>query len=525
MDSDFQFIIVGSGCSAAHCAATLLGKNVKVLMIDFGNDSSLEESIPNKSFLDIRRTDPKQSEYFLGKNYEGISFDKIKPGAQLTPPRQFVTEHASKWNPVDSRSFSAVESLAYGGLARTWGFGCNVMDENELKKMGLPLDIADYQVIADRIGISAGNDEIREISGRGLKGIQGPLRIDSNARSIRIRYHKNKKFFEDKNAVLGQIVAAMLSENFKGRKANSYNDMDFWADPNKSGYRPNYTIDELKKSPNFKYLKGRFATHYIDNNDQVQLHCLEVATGKKEVFTTKKLILAAGALGSARIALRSKKLFDVAIPVLCNPFGYFVTLNLKMIGREQEKYRTSIGQLMLLYDDMMSVFFSYRSLLLHKLVKEFPLGYGLGRRFFQFIQSGLTIVTTNHPDSLSANGEKVCKLVPDDTPTGDKLMIQYNPSKEEKNQHRKKEKNLQGVLSKLGLTVVKKLEMPYGSSIHYGGTFCGNAISCDSEYRVKGTNRVYLADGGCFAYLPAKGITFTLMAQGHYVAKKALQQD
>ena len=71
----------------------------------------------------------------------------------------------------------------------------------------------------------------------------------------------------------------MLSENLGDRQANPQTDMDFWGDSGRSVYRPRYTIEKLKASPNFTHLTGRLAQRFRPGQDGVTLECRNLETG------------------------------------------------------------------------------------------------------------------------------------------------------------------------------------------------------------------------------------------------------
>ena len=63
-----------------------------------------------------------------------------------------------------------------------------------------------------------------------------------------------------------------------------------------------------------------------------------------------------------------------------------------------------------------------------------------------------------------------------------------------------------------------------GSSLHYAGTLPmkGDAgrYQTGADGRLHGTKAVYIADGACFSELPAKNLTFTIMANALRIARK-----
>jgi choline dehydrogenase-like flavoprotein len=69
--------------------------------------------------------------------------------------------------------------------------------------------------------------------------------------------------------------------------------------------------------------------------------------------------------------------------------------------------------------------------------------------------------------------------------------------------------------------------LPQGSSVHYAGTIPisleERELTCDFECRLRGTRHVYIADGAVLPYLPAKGLTFTAMANANRVGGIVLE--
>jgi choline dehydrogenase-like flavoprotein len=148
-------IVVGSGPSAVHAAWPLVEAGLKVLMLDVGErDERYAPLVPEGSFLQIRRTDPNQHRYFLGDDFEGVPFGRVRVGAQLTPPRSFITRRVEELTPVASDDFIGLESLALGGLAAGWGAGLARFDDGDLQ--GLPITAADlaphYAAVEARTG-------------------------------------------------------------------------------------------------------------------------------------------------------------------------------------------------------------------------------------------------------------------------------------------------------------------------------------------------------------------------------------
>ena len=67
---------------------------------------------------------------------------------------------------------------------------------------------------------------------------------------------------------------------------------------------------------------------------------------------------------------------------------------------------------------------------------------------------------------------------------------------------------------------------PMGAGVHYAGTVPMTAdaqpLSATPEGQSRDIPNLFLADGATFPFLPAKNITFTLMANAVRIAKAAI---
>lgn len=535
MPQEHDFIVVGSGPSGAMAAQTLVEAGADTAMLDVGfQDLSYQDNIPDRDFISLRKEDSEQHEYFLGKQFEGISLGKIKTGPQLTPPRRFVVEGVEKWTPTVSSSFEPLQSLAYGGLGGAWGLACFTFSSIELKEAGLDETEmrAAYQTVTDRIGISGARDDGTPYCMRELNNIQPPTRLENSMELICSRYSKHAGSLHRKGFFVGRTALALLTEDLGARKATQYYDMDFWTNAGKSAYRPDVTIDVLKQNPYFIYYDKCLVIRFSETTNGIRVVVRRVDTDQEEIYVCKKLILAAGTLGTARVVIRSFDYTVDKLPILCNNYCYFPCLQPGMLGKKADDRKVSYGQLALFYDkngsgiDVATVMlYTYRSLLSFRLAKELPFGFADNARLLSQIYPSLVIAGLHHPERSSQN--KYIQLIRDDSsPTGDKLLAEYEQSVGEMSDDHARERQIKKALRKLGCFPLKRVHPGYGASIHYGGTMpfstSNDPMTVSPSGRLGGTNNVFVADGSGFRYLPAKGPTLTLMANAHLVAVHAL---
>lgn len=99
-------------------------------LLDVGiTDAHYAGLIPARDFTALRREDPEQHRYLLGDEFEGIPWGAVRPGVQLTPPRQHIVRDVERWTPFVSDTLKQIESLTYGGLGSGRGLGCFVFSD------------------------------------------------------------------------------------------------------------------------------------------------------------------------------------------------------------------------------------------------------------------------------------------------------------------------------------------------------------------------------------------------------------
>jgi choline dehydrogenase-like flavoprotein len=531
--NDRHVIVVGSGPSGAQAAKRAVDDGLFVTMVDVGiDDERTRGLIPSGSFEELRRTDPDQYRYFVGEISNETALSGVRVGAQLTPPRAFAVRDAEKLAPMDNHGFHPMRSFALGGLGAAWGTGCYTYNDDELARAGLagaPMRPFYDEVAAD-IGICGATDDDTAVEFLECSPIQPPQPLDTNAKALLDTYLKRRKRINELGVLLGRSPLAMLSEPLERdgvrREANTFDDMDFYSDQTRSSYRPRYTIEELKRRENFRYLGGTLALAFREAGDGVRLACRDVSTGTTFDLEARTLILACGAMGTTTLVLRSLERFDERVPLLSNPYTYIPAINLPMLGRPAASRRHSGAQLNgvlkpteLPSDTALLTIFSYRSLLLFKLVKEMPLPPSLGLLTARLLQTALTIVGIFHPERTSPRKWMALRRGGEDGI----LETSYALGNDEQRELRSHVLQTARALAALRCIPFGAIDPGSGSSIHYAGGLritddARETLGTSASGRLHAAPNVYVADSANWLWLPGKGPTLTLMAAARRVA-------
>lgn len=522
-------------------AARLVDAGLRVQMLDPGlQPNEYGSLVPHQPFLEARRSDTNQARYLLGDAREGVPVGSQMVGALLTPPRQYVLEPTnSSRSPIrTSGELEIRQSLALGGLGAAWGASCFTYSPAELLRMGLDPDDFPrlYGEVAAEIGVSgAAEDDCCPFSFSETRNLQPPVDLDANARSTMEAYSRNRARLNARGVHLGRSYLAVLTRDLGERRANPYFDLDFYHDHGRSVYRPAITIRQLEKRENFTYTGGVLVQRFAEPaSGGVTVFGRDLAGGAAKEYRARTLLLCAGSVNSARIAFAGVGGAECQTSFLNSPAAFFPCVNLAMLGRRPDARRLSLAQIsgILVPPDDPAELVSfqinhYSSLMLFKLVKEMPLPPWAGLLAARLLVSSLSIVGVYHADA--PHPRTSLRLSRSEGSDGAVAEIAHTPIPAIERVRADRERQVLAAMRKLRYVPLGAVRPKWGTSMHYAGTIpmtaaaSGNALSTDREYRLRGTRSVFVGDSSTWNYLPAKGLTFTIMANARRAAERILE--
>lgn len=521
---DADVIVIGSGPAGAHAADTLVRGGAKVLMLDGGNKEP-EMPDPGADYLTMRAERSDQWRWFLGEDLSGIPIEGLTGGlggGQVGGNRSYTVRDAGRELPLELENAFVIQSLGLGGLGAAWGATCAYLGSDELAAMGLPpgeMEAA-YDDITKEIGVSGPATR---------PGIDPSLRTDHHAENILKKYEKNHSWFRDSGLAVTVPHAAVLTKDRAGRKATSYGDMEYWANDGKSVYRPQFTVEALRGATNFTYIDQVIVERFDEEADGIRVTVKKKGGGPASSFSGKKLLLAAGAVGSARILLRSLGLQNRTVPFVGKHHVFSACVDFRSLGDPGSKNRTSLCQLLVVdqkkrgaFDQGVAQLYSYRSLQLFRLLSSLPLPAPEALKILSILSPSLVIADIRFPAFPSAHSTLLLK-------EDGIVRISASVTDEERALRQESWKRLRKAFRKLGIPSVRNLWLPEASSSHYGGTVPVSddpalQLSADTNGHVRQLKRVTVADASLFRCLPGRPHTLTLMANARRIARNALAE-
>jgi len=514
----YDAIIVGSGPAGTFAAYALEGRNV--LLLDVGHRPPRMPDLPGNLYK-LRQQRDDLFEELIGSGFEGLhNIHKRNISLKLKAPfMSYIVRDWERLMPVQSQNFEAVASFALGGLANAWGAGVFRFAPRDLE--GFPIAAGDlepfYDEIAAHIGISGARDDLEPYFGVEPQ-LLPPMRISLLASDILKRYCARKAYLQGQGITIGRSRLAVLTVAHNGRMPYTYDNLEFYRPYDPAIYNPVFTLDELVARNKVTLQTGYCVSHYREVSGGVEVIARNLKTDGFETFHCRRLILAAGTLGSTKIVLQSNRDYESRLPVLDNPMACIPLFRLGRIGAALEVNEGALGQLNVIYDDpdtgdlLQGTLYGTTGPLRSDVLFQFPLSISASLTWARYLSPAMALVMLFYPGRRDpANYIRLTQ--------GGALDINYNWKSTGR-----PERHLIAAFRRLGYFSSPRLcQYPaMGNSLHYAGTLPMKAApgpyQTDADGRLFGTTSVYVVDGAAFTELPAKNLTFTIMANAARIA-------
>lgn len=533
-----RVLVVGSGASGVHFALTVLKKGHDVTMVDVGRDERTAV-LPDATFTELKDRLPDPAGYFLGRHLEGVTLPHIDKEYYGVPPHKQYIFDVPKDFQFAASGFAPLFSFAQGGLAEAWTAGCYPFNDDELA--AFPFGYQElgphYGEVARRIGITGAVDDLARFLPVHDHLLE-PLRLDRHSEVLLQTYaRKRRRLNERLRCYVGRTRVATLSREADDRRACQYLGRCLWGCPIEALYTPSATLRECRRYPNFTYVGGVQAQHFrLDERKRATaLVVTPVDGGPPRELPIDRLVLAAGTLSSTKIVLRSVQEATGDTPrlggLMDNRQLLVPFLNLRMLGRSfsAETYQYHLLGLGIETgtpgEYIHGQITTLKTALMHPIIQRLPLDLRSALVLARATHAALGVVNVNLHDTRRPDNHVT--LVPGESGGPARLAIRYAPAPHEPEAVKRALGLVKRALWELGCIVPPGMVhvRPMGASVHYAGTLPMTKDpapwTTDAHCRSRDVENLYLVDGATFPFLPAKNITFTLMANAVRVAEAA----
>lgn len=164
-----------------------------------------------------------------------------------------------------------------------------------------------------------------------------------------------------------------------------------------------------------------------------------------------------------------------------------------------------------------------KTAMIHPVIEKLPFDLGTSLSVFRNLHAALGLVNINFADRRRDDNY----VALDRSAKQRRLAIHYQPEKEEAGRIAHTTRRFRKILRKLGCIAPAAMTRPrpMGASVHYAGTLPMSEspapLTCSKDCRSHDFENLYFVDGTAFPALPAKNLTFTLMANAVRVAERA----
>ncbi len=521
----FEAIIVGSGASGVAAAMEFAECGITPLMIDVGHLAGHTPSVPANLYE--YRGQHDCFDLMIGGRYEGLSnilTDRQVPVKLTAPYLEYVTRDAKHLSPLDEAEFKAIQSFSLGGLANAWGAGLYRFTDDDLE--AFPIASRDLDPYFDKltaaIGIAGTADDLTPFLGS-TEHLQRPHRLSRNISALYERYQRRSRR-QAESVHIGRARVGILTEAHDGRPAFAYGGTEFFHE-DRSIYSPRYTLDRLVDDGKVVLHRGLLVESWTEDETGVRIFARDLATQASTTFEARTLLLAAGAINTSKIVLQSHVDYHTSLPLLENPALQLPLVLPGAFGQPLQTDAFGLVQLNLIWDST-----SYATRLQGSIMEitaprrgEFFASLPYAARdnlaLIRHLLPAMIVMQLFFPGSSQEPGTLQLQR-------NGRLTITGHPNTLDL----KKLQFLLRYLRKLGAWSHPRLivRVPTGHAVHYAGSLpmreAPARYQCDATGRLHGAQNVFIADSASFSDLPAKNMSFAMMANAMRIAHAVAAQ-
>lgn len=517
-------LVVGSGPAGVAASAALLGRGLRVTMLDAGIEleAAVRKGLEEARGRPYERWDPA----FIARIREGVGADLSGIPEKRAFGSRFHVQDVERFTLHPTREMEAVSSLAQGGLSNVWGAA--ILPYSEADLAGWPLRLAElaphYESVMALFDACGAPDDLAAAYPPFTGKLHG-LRLS----------RQSQAFLDDLRARRGPLAGAglrfglsRLALRLKGRDC-VYCGLCLYGCPYDLIYSARHTLEDLRRSPGFDYRGGLVVDRVLETADGVRVEARERDSGAPASFLADKVFLACGVLSSTRIVLGSLGAHGRELRLKTNQHFVLPLLRFSSVPGVGEERLHTLAQVFLELafpgggeEKVHLQAYSYNDL--YPRAVEGLLG-GVYPRLAPAVERwllGRLLILQGYLHS--AYSPEVCVRL--DAGTG-RLRVRVEPNRKTRGKIRAAGRRLlrnAGRLRALPLLPLLRVSAA-GGGAHLGGTFPmrerPGPFESDLLGRPHGLSRTHVVDAAVFPTVPANTITLSIMANAHRIASAA----
>lgn len=515
-------LIIGSGPAAVAAARPLLEAGHAVTLVTAGAEP---DPAPRARWWKLRAEALDGWKVLQGEDA------RIWAAAGNVSPKLRTPRAAALFNgfaealSLEEVNFSARGALAVGGLSRSWGAGVACFDADDLA--GTALDAADlaphYAALAARIGVSGAEDDLAAYFGR--HPLLPPPPLAPPAEALARGYRRTQEGFRQRGLRLGRGRNAVLTEDRPDRNACALCATCLWGCGEGAIWSADLELAALRRFPGLRVLTGLRVESLRQEARGWLAEARDEVTREPVTLAAPRVLLAAGAIGSARLVREALGLHGAPGPLLSNPTSAFALWLPRLLGAAQPRDAFALAQLSVTIegpgdsaDAAFGNLFQLSGLPASEFMMRLPLSAAAGRRVLRALMPGMLVGNLFLPGALSRHSLTLR--------SDGGLTLAGGCAPELEGRLRDARRRLAPALLPAGALLLPGGFEPGepGSDLHYAGTVPMRSHPAHGESdpmgEVVGLPGVHVVDAAALPVLPAKAHSFTVMANAARVAER-----
>lgn len=512
--------VIGSGPAGVSVSLALLKRGFSVTMLDVGR--TLEKTIEHEmSLLRAKDTLSKEDIALIKKGVDvdasGVDEKKVFGSSYVnTLSDHFRVKMLNSWFYL---------SFAKGGLSNLWGRLMMPLCKEDARDWPLSEGAMEeyYPRVLDYVPLAGRKDRLDQLLPLHTSN-PGPLKFSEQSEKLDTLLHRHVDTLEKQGFFFGQSRLAACFDGSLQRSDKCRNcGLCLYGCIYDNLYSSAWTLDDLCRNQNFKYLSGYLVDYIEKNSDKLLIHTKKDADGSAATFTADKVFLAAGSMASTRIVLKSKKMYNH--PVDFKVSDFYILPSLTLFSKRnviEEELNTCCQYFLQLKDKSIASrlinlqVYTYNDYYLKAFKKAAGIFYPILQWPVRWLLDRFVVIFCYLHSDNSAQ-LKLC-LTEDDL-----LQVEGLRNSESRKIIKRLKLKLWKSFAKTGLIPFPffRGEQEIGYSVHFGASMPispkASGLKTDIYGNVEDLEGLHVVDAASFPSIPATSPTFVIMANAYRI--------